>query len=391
MEFQAVAFRVAQDDFADAVSWVAHNLPARPVQPVLRGLVITATDEGLELAGFDYEVSTKVRLNAQVIQNGRLAVAGKLISDITASLAVGTVEVETDEAHSKLQLSCGTAKFELPIIPLDEYPSLPEMPTVAGTVDPHQFTEAVSQVATAAGKDDALPMLTGIHVQISGSDLVMAATDRFRLAVRHLQWQPSREIEGETLLIPARTLQDTAKSMDTGLNTPLEIALGEGLIGMVTENRQTTTRLLDAEFPNYNPLLPKAHNYVATCDVEDLLKAIKRVSLVADKSGQIRMTFSAGQVSLTAANAESGAAEEVLPASFAGAEDHLVIAFNPAYLRDGLGVMRSKRVMFGFTDSNRSAILIPEPEEIPEKNAEGQFPSPESHMTYLLMPVRLPG
>ena len=115
------------------------------------------------------------------------------------------------------------------------------------------------------------------------------------------------------------------------------------------------------------------------------------MSLVADKSGQIRMTFSAGQVSLTAANAESGAAEEVLPASFAGAEDHLVIAFNPAYLRDGLGVMRSKRVMFGFTDSNRSAILIPEPEEIPEKNAEGQFPSPESHMTYLLMPVRLPG
>ena len=391
MESHAVAFRVAQDDFADAVSWVAHNLPTRPVQPVLRGLVITATDDGLELAGFDYEVSTKVRLNAQVLQNGRLAVAGKLISDITSSLAAGTVEVETDETHSKVLLSCGKAKFELPIIPLDEYPSLPAMPETAGRVDPHQFTEAVSQVATAAGKDDALPMLTGIHVDIEGSDLIMAATDRFRLAVRHLEWEPSRELEKSSLLIPARTLLDTAKSMDNGLNKPLEVALGNGLIGMVTENRQTTTRLLDAEFPNYNPLLPKTHNYIATCDVDELLKALRRVSLVADKSGQIRMTFSAGQVSLTAANSESSAAEEVLPAAFQGVEDSLVIAFNPAYLRDGLNVMRSKRVMFGFTDSNRSAILTPEPEELPEAAADGSFASPHSAVTYLLMPVRLPG
>ncbi|MDD7585441.1 MAG: DNA polymerase III subunit beta [Corynebacterium glucuronolyticum] len=391
MESQAVAFRVAQDDFADAVSWVAHNLPTRPVQPVLRGLVITATDEGLELAGFDYEVSTKVRLNAQVTQNGRLAVAGKLISDITSSLAAGTVEVETDETHSKLQLVCGKAKFELPLIPLDEYPSLPAMPQTAGRVDPHQFTEAVSQVATAAGKDDALPMLTGIHVEIEGSDLVMVATDRFRLAVRHLEWEPTREPEKSNLLIPARTLQDTAKSMDNGLNKPLEIALGNGLIGMVTENRRTTTRLLDAEFPNYNPLLPKAHNYIATCDIDEMLKALRRVSLVADKSGQIRMTFTEGQVSLTAANSESGTAEEILPAAFQGIEDELLIAFNPSYLRDGLNVMRSKRVMFGFTDSNRSAILIPEPDDIPEANADGSFPSPHSVVTYLLMPVRLPG
>ena len=385
-----VSFRVAQDDFADAVNWVAKNLPQKPVQPVLRGLVITATDEGLTIEGFDYEVSTRVHVNAHVLETGRVAVAGRLLSEVVSVLVPGTIEVITDDNATNLEIHSGAANFTLPLIPLEDYPKLPSIPAPSGTVDPHEFTVAVSQVAGAAGRDDALPMLTGIHVDIQGSELVMAATDRFRLAIRRLPWQPQLSEAVSELLIPAKTLQETARSLDTGINDPLTIAIGENLVGMVTDSRQTTTRLLDTDFPNIKPLLPKTHNFIATVDVNEMLRALKSVSIVADRSGQVKLTFSAHSVVLAAANTDTGVGSVEVPAAFVGSEDTLEIAFNPVYLREGLNVMHSDRAMFGFTDAHRSAILIPEPAEIPESQADGSYPAPESKLTYLIMPVRLP-
>ena len=385
-----ISFRVAQDDFADAVNWVAKNLPQKPVQPVLRGLVITADDDGLTIEGFDYEVSTRVHVNAHVLDTGRIAVAGRLLSEVVSVMTPGTVEVATDENATNLLISSGSARFTLPLIPLEDYPKLPAIPQASGSVDPHEFTVAVSQVANAAGRDDALPMLTGIHVEIQGTELIMAATDRFRLAIRHLQWEPTLSEAVSDLLIPAKTLQETARSLDSGLKDPLTIAIGENLVGMVTENRQTTTRLLDADFPNIKPLLPKVHNYLASVDVNEMLRALKSVSIVAEKSGQVKLTFTAHSLVLEAANTDTGVGSVEIPAAFVGVEDSLQIAFNPAYLRDGLGVMHSDRALFAFTDAHRSAILVPEPDELPEAQADGSFPAVESDLTYLLMPVRLP-
>ena len=121
MDLGAVSFVVAKEDLASAVSWVARNLPTKPAQPVLRAMLITADDDGLEFAGFDYEVSTKVRIPAEVNQPGRIAVAGKLIADITATLPNKPVEIFVD--GSTVQLKCGSSRFELPSIPLDDYPT----------------------------------------------------------------------------------------------------------------------------------------------------------------------------------------------------------------------------------------------------------------------------
>ena len=118
MDSQAVSFRVDKDDFANAVGWVARSLPAKPAQPVLRGMVITASDEGLELAGFDYEVSTQVKIPAEVNEAGRIAVAGKLLADITAMLPNKPVELRVE--GSNVLVTCGSARFEIPVIPLDD-------------------------------------------------------------------------------------------------------------------------------------------------------------------------------------------------------------------------------------------------------------------------------
>ena len=183
---EAVSFRVAKDDLANAVAWVARSLPSKVTQPVLRAMLITADDNGLEFTGFDYEVSTRVRIAGMVDEPGQIAVAGKLLSDIVASLP--NKEVEISQVDSKALVTCGSSRVELPLIPLDDYPQLPIMPEVTGTIQPQLFVEAIHQVAAAAGKDDTLPMLTGVHMDIRGKDIEMTATDRFRLAMRTLEW-----------------------------------------------------------------------------------------------------------------------------------------------------------------------------------------------------------
>lgn len=390
-----VSFRVERDDLSDAAAWVARSLPTKNTQPVLRAVVITADDNGLEFAGFDYEVSTRVRIGAEVSNPGRVAVAGKLLADIVANMPNKPVEVTTD--GQKLVLQGAAARFELPIMSLDDYPQLPHLPQVTGSISPASLTGAVTQVAAAAGRDDTLPMLTGIHVEIDGENVTLTATDRFRLAQRHLTWEPASANVKADLLVPAKTLLDNARTLDTSIDEPVEIAVGaedniggEGLFGLHTGNRETTTRMLDAEFPNVEPLLPKEHTSIASVEVAPLMESIRRVSLVADRNAQLRLHFKEGQVTLFSSGADSGAAEETIDAAFTGA-DELLIAFNAGYLREGLSVIGTNRVVFGFTEPSRPAIMIPEPEELPEADENGTFPTPDTYFTYLLMPVRLPG
>ncbi|AKK04365.1 DNA polymerase III, beta subunit [Corynebacterium mustelae] len=395
MDAPNVSFEVAKDDLASAVSWVARNLPSKPTQPVLRAMLITADDDGLEFAGFDYEVSTKVRIPAEVNQPGRIAVAGKLIAEITATLPSKPIKVFVE--GSMVQLVCGSSRFELPSIPLDDYPTLPALPEVTGAINPRLFIDAVTQVAAAAGRDDTLPMLTGVHMEIDGENVTLTATDRFRLALRSFQWAPAVADAQAKLLIPAKNLLENARTLDANSSEPVEIAVGtgesigaDGLFGIHIEDRQTTTRMLDADFPNVAPLLPKQHKSMASVEISALQDAIRRVALVTDRNAQIRMQFSPGEVILSAGGSDAGHAEESVPCAYTG-EDELLIAFNPGYLRDGLSVIRTNRVVFGFTEASRPAILVPEPEEMPEANADGMFPTPETDFTYLLMPVRLPG
>lgn len=390
-----VSFRVHKDELADAVSWVARSLPTKTTQPVLRAVVITADDNGLEFAGFDYEVSSRVRIGAEVNEPGRVAVAGKLLSDIVGTMPSDAIEVTTD--GKVMTLKARSSRFELPLVPLDDYPQLPTLPEVTGKISPAVLTGAVTQVAAAAGRDDTLPMLTGIHVEIEGENVKLTATDRFRLAQRHLTWEPAAPGVQADLLIPAKTLLDNARTLDTSLDEPVEIAVGagdniggDGLFGLHTGNRETTTRMLDADFPNVAPLLPKTHTSIASIEVAPLLEAIRRVSLVADRNAQIRMQFRGDELTLFSSGADSGAAQETMHADFSGA-DELLIAFNAGYLREGLAVIGTDHVLFGFTEASRPAIMVPQPEQMPEQGADGAFPTPQTHFTYLLMPVRLPG
>ena len=385
-------FRLAREDFADAVAWVARNLPSRPTVPVLAGVLLTGTDEGLTISGFDYEVSAEVQIPAEIASPGAVLVSGRLLSDIVRALPAKPVDVSVE--GTRVALSCGSARFSLPTMAVEDYPTLPTLPDETGVVSSELFAEAIGQVAVAAGRDDTLPMLTGIRVEISGEKVVLAATDRFRLAVRELTWSTDAAGVEAAVLVPAKTLSEAAKAGADGADVHLSLGSGpavgkEGLLGIRSKGKRSTTRLLDAEFPKFRQLLPTEHTAMATLGVAELTEAIKRVALVADRGAQVRMEFADGVLRLSAGADDVGRAEEDLPVEFAG--EPLTIAFNPTYLTDGLGSLHADRVTFGFTTPSRPAVLRPAGDDDAAATGAGPFPAAQTDYVYLLMPVRLPG
>ncbi|MBY4568492.1 DNA polymerase III subunit beta [Gordonia sihwensis] len=398
-------FRVVRDEFADAVAWVARSLPSRPPVPVLGCVVLTADEHGLQVAGFDYEVSATQTISAEVAEGGKALVSGRLLADITKALPNKPVDVTID--GSRVAISCGSAKFSLPTMPVEDYPELPEVPQNTGSVPAELFSEAVSQVAVAAGKDDTLPMLTGVRVEIDGDKVVLAATDRFRLAVRELKWNPADASAAGAALVPAKTLSEAAKSAGADATGNVELAFGavnaigsEGMLGITNNAKKTTTRLLDAEFPKFRQLFPANHTSIAVVESAPLIESIKRVSLVAERGAQVRLDFSSDSVLLTAGGDEAGKAEEELPVQFYG--EPIIIAFNPHYLLDGLAAIGTDTVEFGFTNPEpdgsgqrraaiRPAVLRPSSGDEPAADESGAYAASASEFSYLLMPVRLPG
>jgi DNA polymerase-3 subunit beta len=385
--------RLVREDFAEAVAWVARILPTRPTVPVLSGVLLTGSDDGLTISGYDYEVSAEVRVAAEIASPGSVLVSGRLLSDITRALPAKPVDVTVE--GTRVSLSCGSARFSLPTMAVEDYPTLPSLPEETGVVASDLFSQAIGQVAVAAGRDDTLPMLTGIRVEISGEKVVMAATDRFRLAVRELTWSTaSADIEA-AVLVPAKTLSEAAKASSSGNDVQLSLGSGaavgkDGLLGIRSAGKQTTSRLLDAEFPKFRQLLPAEHTAVATIAVAELTEAIKRVALVADRGAQVRMEFDSDVLRLSAGADDVGRAEEDLPVEFSG--EPLTIAFNPTYLTDGLASLHSEKVTFGFTTPSRPAVLRPTGDDGGHAaGSSGPFPAAQTDYVYLLMPVRLPG
>ena len=377
-------FRVDRDVLAEAVAWTARSLPARPSVPVLAGMRLEVTESGqLKLSAFDYEVSAEVTLELQTGEAGVVLVSGRLLAEITRALPAQPVEFAVEGA--KAVVTCGSARFTLLTMPVEDYPSLPTMPPAAGRIGSDVFASAVGQVAVAAGKDDTLPMLTGVRVEIEGDTVTLAATDRYRLAVRELKWQPDQPDFSAIAMIPGKTLADTAKALgNTGAE--IEIAMssvggtGEGMIGFSSAGRRTTTRLLDPEFPKYRSLLPTEFSARADLPTSVFVEAVKRVALVAERNTPVRLAFRGDEVVLEAGSGDEAQAVEVLPVDFEG--DDINIAFNHQFLLEGLGAIDSDVARLQMTTSTKPAILTGGK---PEGTDDGGIPD----YRYLIMPIRL--
>ena len=388
-------FRAERDALAEAVTWTARALPQRPPVPVLSGLLLEADADGLHLSCFDYEVSARTTVEADVAVPGSALVSGRLLAEIVRSLprsaggedqAAAGVEVVSD--GSKLTLSCRSSRFSLMTMPVEEYPSRPALPEAAGSVAGDALADAVARVALAASRDETLPILTGVRLEIEGGRLTLLATDRYRLALREIAWGPTSPDASTALLVRARTLSELSRSLG-----PADVTLGlsaddgpagiggrrgAGMIGLSAGARSATSQLLDGDYPRVRALFPAQALVTAVVGTAALVETVKRVALVAERNTPVRLTFSGDQVRVEAGQGEDAQASEQVRAVVTGGE--ITTGFNPQFLLDGLGAVDAPFVRLSFTEPGKPAVLTGQAE-----------PDAEHDMTYryLLMPVRL--
>ena len=337
--------RLERDVLAEAVQWAARSLPLRPSVPILAGLLVRADADGVTFSSFDYETSAQIHVTAAVADEGQALVSGRLLADISRSLPPKPVDITSDD--TKMELICGSARFTLQTLPVADYPSLPAMPEATGTVPSAAFAQAVAQVVVAAGRDELLPVFTGVRVEIDDDTISLLATDRYRMALKELTWNPSRPQSSATALVPARVLSETSRSMTAGEEIMLSLAdggAGDGIIGFEGRGpagqRQTTTRLLDGEFPKVRHIMDTAALMNVRVSTTEAISAAKRVALVAERNTSLRMLMGDGFVTLEAATGDQAQASESIEAIIdqPGGGDPVVTAagFKPTEARSAM-------------------------------------------------------
>lgn len=353
-------FHVNRDVFSEAVSFVVKLLPQRNPQPILAGVLIEASDAGLSLAAFDYEASARTTIEAAVDEPGTILVHGRLLSEIASRLPNAPIQVQVDE-DGGIVLACGSARFTLASMPVQEYPAIPEVSGDTGLVPSEDFATAIAQVAFAASRDDVTPVLTGVQLEVAGTQLSLVATDRYRVALREIPWDGGRTAseEATTALVPARTLTEVGKTFAHGGDISIAFS-GSGdreIIAFTAGNKTVTSLLIKGNFPPVRRLFPEQTEHHAVLNTAELAEAVRRVSLVLDRSAPLRFTFTTDSVSMDASGTEQARATESVDANLVG--DDVTLGLNPQYLLESLGAVRSEFVRITFTSSDNANKLSP--------------------------------
>jgi DNA polymerase III subunit beta len=346
-----VKFQVNRDVFSEAVSFAVKLLPQRTTLPILSGVLLEATDSVLTLSSFDYEVSAQTEVAAEIEESGRVLVSGRLLAEIASRLPNAPVVFSTEE--SKITVSCGSAHFTLLSMPVEEYPTLPQIAESSGSLPAEAFANAVAQVAVAASRDDVTPVITGVQLEVSKTSLSLVATDRYRVAVREIEWSAGDSIdEAVTALVPARTLTEIGKTFGHSGTISISITSTDDreLIAFQADKRTVTSLLIKGNFPPVKRLFPETVDNYAVMNTAELIEATRRVSLVLEREAALRFSFSIDGLTLEAIGSEQAQASETIDAFLTGGDT--VVSLKPQFLLDGLGAVHSEFVRISFTKTD---------------------------------------
>lgn len=373
-------FQVNRDVFSEAVTFAVKMLPQRTTMPILGGVLLEATDSGLKLSSFDYEVSTQSTVAAEVDQPGSALVLGRLLAEIASRLPNAPVKVELD--GSRVQVNCGSANFSLPSMPIEEYPTLPVVGEPSGLLPAEAFSEAVSQVAVAASRDDVTPVITGVQLEASENSLSLVATDRYRVAVREVDWESKSDGSTAVALVPARTLSEIGKTFSHSANISVSISNNDDreLIAFSADNKVVTSLLIKGNFPPVRKLFPDVIENYAVVNTNELVEAVRRVALVLEREAALRFSFTIDGVTLEAIGSEQAQASETIDGHLNG--EDTVVSLKPQFLLDGLGAVRSEFVRISFTKTDNPN--KPGPILITSQTSKEQ--ATEDNFKYLLQP-----
>lgn len=341
---------VHRDVFADAVSFAVKLLPQRTTLPILSGVLLHADQDSLTLSSFDYEVSARTSVAADIQQPGHVLVSGRLLSDIAQRLPQQDVTLELD--GSSMKVVCGSAKFSLLTMPIEEYPQLPEVSGVSGEVSGDDFGHAIAQVSPAASRDDVTPVITGVLLHITDENLALMATDRYRVAVREMPWASSETGLDVSALVPSKTLSEVGKTFQNADKVNITIMTGSEreLVAFSADDKTVTSLLIKGSFPPVQRLFPENIDNYCVVNTAELIEATRRVGLVVEREAPLRYSFSADGVMLEALGSEQAQASETTDGHLVG--NDCVVSLKPQFLIDGLSHTGSEFARVGFTPTD---------------------------------------
>jgi DNA polymerase III subunit beta len=361
---------VARDEFLRQLAIVSRAASTRTTVQVLAGILLRAEPGKLHLSATDMEISLRSSLEAEVGSEGSIVVPARLLVDIARSLPDEEVVVEHRGGEGIVEITSGTAVYRVHTYNPEDFPRLPDpVGTEMVTVDGDALLATSAKVSRAASRDESRPVLTGILVRFEGENLIMAATDSYRLAVKETALSdPGPELDS---IVPARALAELGR-IAVG-PSELELGVQENQVLFATDGILLTTRRIEGQFPNYRQLLPESFEHEVVMPREELLEVVRRVSVMAQRNAPLRLRFAEGELTVSAQTQDVGEARESMAAGFAG--EALEIGFNPEFLRDGIESAEGDELRLKLISPLRPAVL---------QGAGEEF-------SYLIMPIRLAG
>ena len=360
-----------KDGLTRALSVVGRAVSTRASVQVLGGVLLRGGEGSLELAATDMELSLRLSVEAQVEGQGAVVAPGRLLVDLARLLPDSEVVLEHRAEQGVLEITCGPTAYKLNTYSAEDFPKLPDVGGAQTfTVDSAAFLDTVTKVARAASRDESRPVLTGVLVHFEGSNLVMAATDSYRMSVKTTKLEESAGAELEAI-VPARALTELSRIAQDAAE--LQIGVQENHVVFGTGDVWLTTRRIAGQFPNHKQLIPETFEHEIALPREEFLEVVRRAAVMAQRNSPLRLRFAEGEVTISAQTQDVGEAKESLPVPFSG--EPLEIGFNPEFLRDGLESVATDEIALRLISPLRPGLL---------RSADENF-------SYLIMPIRLAG
>ena len=363
-------FSINKTEIQNALSIVSKGISTRSTLPVLSGILIDARGDELTFQATDLELSIQYTVVALVEEEGSIVVPGKLFTDIVKSLPDVAVNIEGDDEHATI--TCDSSTFTIKTLSADDFPSFPHVDVSQKIEIPfNNFSSMARRVCRVVSKDESRAILTGVLLTREEGMLRMVATDSYRLAVTDMP-AGNNETEDFKAVISGGFLSDIASLPKT--EEPVTIALAENQIVVTYQNTVFINRRIEGNFPNYKQLIPSSCALQVKMETKQLASAVKRAALLVSPGSPVKFSVNpeAQTVTLSANTQDVGSSREVL--SCDGQGEAMEIAFNYAYVSDGLASVESDMVYLETQSSNKPGIF----------KADGA----ESYL-YLIMPVRI--
>ncbi|MGL4174157.1 MAG: DNA polymerase III subunit beta [Actinomycetota bacterium] len=376
---------IEREVLADAVAWAARSLPQRPALPVLGGILLEAfSDSSMQFSSHDFEMSSKVSVSIDLKSAGKAVVSGRLLSEISKTLPAHPVRIKVSE--KKFQINCGPSKFNLPLMPTEDYPELPKISESIGRVQGRILSTAIQQVCIAAGRDDTLPVLTGVKFEFHGEEITLFSTDRYRLAKKIIQWSPQKSDLNLSVLVSARTINEISRALTSEEEVEISLSnfkssnnsVSEGSVGISTKDRCLTSRILDGDYPKVSSLFPSSSEHNAIVNTAELYESVKRISLVAERNFPVRLSWREEGVVVEAGQGDEAFATEEVKGKING--EDFDVAFNPQYLLDSLNSLRLPYAVFSFTSPTKPVLITGRKDNVGDDIPDYQ---------HVLMPIRV--